>query len=194
MENFQMKVEGFVEITDKDTGEILVSKKNAIHYENMSIALADTLSNRGYGSIFTMVFGNGASQVDGIGNVLYLPPNTTGSSADLYTPTYSKVIDDTSSLDLDPTNNYMSVSHTTNNLYSDLKIVVTLAYGEPSGQGVIDNASTTQTEYVFNELGLKSKVSGSDTPLLLTHLVFHPIQKSLNRTIVVNYTIRISFA
>ena len=43
------KMEGFVKIHDPNSGEVLVDKKNAIHYENISIAMAQTLSNRDLG-------------------------------------------------------------------------------------------------------------------------------------------------
>ena len=42
----------------------------------------------------------------------------------------------------------------------------------------------------FNQLGLKS-YSSSGTSRLLTHVIFHPVQKSLNRLIQVDYTVRI---
>jgi hypothetical protein len=43
------KIEGFIKITDPKTGEVLVDKKNAVNYENISIAMANTL---GYGVYF----------------------------------------------------------------------------------------------------------------------------------------------
>jgi hypothetical protein len=44
--------------------------------------------------------------------------------------------------------------------------------------------------FVFDELGLKS-FSSSGTGKLLTHVIFHPVQKSLNRLIQIDYTIRV---
>ena len=60
-------LQGYIKITDPTTGEVLVDKRNAIHYENMSISLADSLSNQGQGMIYQMAFGNGGDR--GKGNI-----------------------------------------------------------------------------------------------------------------------------
>jgi hypothetical protein len=189
------KIEGFVKITDPKTGEVFVDKKNAIHYENISIAMAQTLSNRtsaqGGGWIFEMAFGNGGSSVDPTGVITYLPPNVTGQNADLYNETYAKVVDDNSAANLDPENNYMTVIHTAGKVYTDILVTCLLDYGEPAGQQAFDNSTNFNGEYVFDELGLKSW-AGSETELrLITHVIFHPVQKSLNRQIQIDYTLRI---
>jgi hypothetical protein len=189
------KIEGFVKITDPNSGEVLVDKKNAIHYENISIAMAETLSHRtlaqGGGWIYEMAFGNGGSAVDPTGVITYLPPNTTGQNADLYNQTYSKVVDDNSAADTDSTYNKMTVLHTSGNVYTDILVTCLLDYGEPPGQQAFDNSTNFNGEFVFDELGLKS-VSGSTTNLrLITHVIFHPVQKSLNRQIQIDYTLRI---
>ena len=189
------KIEGFVKITDPVSGEVLVDKKNAIHYENISIAMAQSLSNRtlaqGAGYIYQMAFGNGGSAVDPTGVITYLPPNTTGQNADLYNETYTKVVDDNSAADTDPNYNNMTVLHTAGNYYTDILVTCLLDYGEPAGQQAVDNSTNFNGEYVFDELGLKC-VNTSLTDLrLITHVIFHPVQKSLNRQIQIDYTLRI---
>jgi hypothetical protein len=185
------KIEGFVKIHDPLNGEVFVDKKNAIHYENISIAMAETLSNRDVGWIYTMAFGNGGSSVDPTGVITYLPPNTTGQNADLYNETYSKVVDDNSSANTDANNNKMTVLHTTGKVYTDILVTCLLDYGEPPGQQAFDNSTNFNGEYVFDELGLKTW-NGSPTDLrLITHVIFHPVQKSLNRQIQIDYTLRI---
>jgi hypothetical protein len=185
------KIEGFVKITDPATGKVLVDKKNAIHYENISVAMAQTLSDRNLGYIYLMAFGNGGSSVDPTGVITYLPPNTTGQNADLYNETYAKVVDDNSAADTDPENNKMTPLHVSGNVYSDILVTCLLDYGEPPGQQPFDNSTNFNGEYVFDELGLKA-VNGDTTNLrLLTHVIFHPVQKSLNRQIQIDYTVRI---
>jgi hypothetical protein len=189
------KVEGFLKIYDPNNGEIYVDKKNAINYENMSEAIADTLSSRGYGEIYQMAFGNGGASVDETGIITYLPPNTTGQNAALYNQTYAKIVDDTSVFNLDPTRNKMTVSHTTGRVYTDILVQCLLDYGEPSGQSAFDNSTQTDSSYIFDELGLLANYGtdsdGNVITRLLTHVIFHPVQKSLNRQIQIDYTVRI---
>jgi hypothetical protein len=189
------KIEGFLKIYDPNNGEIFVDKKNAINYENMSEAIADTLSSRGYGEIYEMAFGNGGASVDETGVITYLPPNTTGQNAALYNQTYAKIVDDTSVFNLDPTRNKMTVSHTTGKVYTDILVQCLLDYGEPAGQNAFDNSTQTDGTYVFDELGLLANYGtdneGEVITRLLTHVIFHPVQKSLNRQIQIDYTVRI---
>jgi hypothetical protein len=189
------KVEGFLKIYDPNNGEVLVDKHNAINYENMSEAIADTLSSRGYGEIYQMAFGNGGASVDETGVITYLPPNTTGQNAALYNQTYEKIVDDTSVFNLDPTRNKMTVSHTTGRVYTDILVQCLLDYGEPAGQNAFDNSTQTDSAYVFDELGLLANYGtdsdGNVLTRLLTHVIFHPVQKSLNRQIQIDYTVRI---
>lgn len=189
------KIEGFLKVYDPNNGEIFVDKHNAINYENMSEAIADTLSSRGYGEIYQMAFGNGGASVDETGIITYLPPNVTGQNAALYNQTYEKIVDDTSVFNLDPTRNKMTVSHTTGKVYTDILVQCLLDYGEPPGQAAFDNSTQTDGEYVFDELGLLANYGtdndGNVITRLLTHVIFHPVQKSLNRQIQIDYTVRI---
>lgn len=189
------KIEGFLKIYDPNDGEVFVDKHNAINYENMSEAIADTLSSRGYGEIYEMAFGNGGASVDETGVITYLPPNTTGQNAALYNQTYAKIVDDTSVFNLDPTRNKMTVSHTTGKVYTDILVQCLLDYGEPAGQAAFDNSTQTDSSYIFDELGLLANYGndneGNVITRLLTHVIFHPVQKSLNRQIQIDYTVRI---
>jgi hypothetical protein len=193
--NLSYKVEGFLKIYDPNDGEIFVEKNNAINYENMSEAIADTLSSRGIGEIYQMAFGNGGAAVDQTGVITYLPPNVTGQNAALYNQTYAKIVDDTSVFNLDPTRNKMTVFHTTGRTYTDILVQCLLDYGEPSGQDAFDNSTLTDSAYVFDELGLLANYgtdsTGNVITRLLTHVIFHPVQKSLNRQIQIDYTVRI---
>lgn len=190
-ENGGVHVEGHIKIFDPENNEVFVDKRNAIHYENMSEALATTLANKLTGFVHEMHFGNGGTSVDPTGVVTYLPANSTGSSADLYNQTYYKVVDDNSSLNLDPTRNKIEVRHTPGLVYTDIVVSCLLDYGEPAGQQAFDNTTNFDGDYVFDELGLKSWNGTAGTGKLLTHVVFHPVQKSLNRLIQIDYTVRI---
>jgi len=186
-----LKIDGFLKIHDPNNGEVFVDKCNAIHYENMSISLAETLANKPLGWIYSMAFGNGGSSVDPTGVITYLPPNVTGQNSDLYNQTYVKVVDDSSAANSDPANNNLTVLHTSGKLYTDVLVSCLLDYGEPPGQQSFDNSTNFSGEFVFDELGLKAWTGSGQANRLLTHVIFHPVQKSLNRQIQIDYTIRI---
>lgn len=184
-------VEGWLRIYDPKTQETFVDKRNAIHYENMSKALAQSIANANIGYIYVMAFGNGGSAVDPTGVITYLPPNVTGQNADLYNQTYQKVVDPNSPANTDPTRNKTQWLHTAGTVYTDVLTSCLLDYGEPAGQQAFDNSTNFNGEFVFDELGLKAwQGTGSDL-MLITHVIFHPVQKSLNRQIQIDYTVRI---
>lgn len=193
--NIPLSVKGFLKVYDPNNGEVFVEKDNQINYETMSEAIADTLSSRGYGEIYQMAFGNGGASVDATGVITYLPPNVTGQNAALYNQTYAKIVDDTSVFNLDPTRNKMTVFHTTGKVYTDILVQCLLDYGEPPGQDAFDNSTQTDSSFVFDELGLLANYgtdnNGNVITRLLTHVIFHPVQKALNRQIQIDYTVRI---
>ena len=189
-ENNGVLIQGHIKIHDPESGAVFVNKRNAIHYENMSIALAESVANQGQGFIYSMAFGNGGTSVDPTGIITYLTPNSTGTNASLYNQTYTKVVDDRSVTNLDPQRNKIETRHVNGTNYTDVLVTCLLDYGEPNGQDAVDQASQANSLYVFDELGLVS-YSPSGTGKLLTHVVFHPVQKSLNRLVQIDYTVRV---
>jgi|TARA_X000000368_G_scaffold74241_1_gene54654 hypothetical protein len=189
-ENSGVLVQGHIKIHDPESGAVFVNKRNAIHYENMSIALAESVANAGQGFISSMAFGNGGTSVDPTGIITYLTPNSTGTNASLYNQTFTKIVDDRSVSNLDPQRNKIETRHVNGTNYTDVVVTCLLDYGEPNGQDATDTASASDSLYVFDELGLTSYAS-SGTGKLLTHVIFHPVQKSLNRLIQIDYTVRV---
>ena len=183
-------IEGHIKIFDPETLEVFVDKRNAIHYENISVAMANCLSSQGLGSIYQMSFGNGGTSVDPTGLISYLTPNTIGVNSGLYNETFQKVVDQNSTENLDPTRNKMEIRHLSGATYTDIVVSCFLDYGEPVGQDAFDNSRDLNGQYVFDELGLRS-YNPTGTGRLLTHVIFHPVQKSLNRLLQIDYTIRI---
>jgi hypothetical protein len=190
-EHGNIHIQGHLKIFDPETKEVFLDKRNAIHYENFSIGLAQAMSNQGQGFISEMCFGNGGSRIDPTGIITYLTPNSVGLNASLYNQTYVKTIDSNQATNLDPARNFMEVRHITGTAYSDILVSCLLDFGEPSGQQAFDN-STSKSDYVFDEIGLRGYTNNSSgTGLLLTHVIFHPVQKSLNRLLQIDYTVRI---
>jgi hypothetical protein len=193
MTNSYIQLVGHLKIWDKNTREVLVDKDNAINFENFSIAICQAMSSgplnvsTAPGFAYSLAFGNGGTTVSPTGVITYNPPNILGTNASLYNQTYSKVVNNNFSADVDTINNNINVIHLTGKTYSDMLINCQLDYGEPTGQQAFDNTTTFNDTFVFDEMGIISS-SGQ----LLTHVIFNPVQKSLNRQIVINYDIRVS--
>lgn len=204
-DNMGMNVSGHILIRDKDTGQELVNKRNAIHYGNMAYIVAQALTNQDDAFIHYMAFGNGATSVDTAGKVVYKTPRVTEgyeSGANLYSRTFAKPVStDSENPPSQRASNKIEVVSGVS--YTDLKITCTLGYSEPDDADAFDSSVSNEGNYVFDELALFSKPTadtydkwqiGIDSSTMLTHVIFHPVQKSKNRVIEVIYTIRIQLS
>lgn len=199
-DNMGINVSGHILIRDKDTGEELVNRRNAIHYGNMANAVAQVLaSNAATSYIHFMAFGNGATSVDTAGRVVYKTPRVTEaleSGANLYSRTYFKSVSAPYTPEVDQDQNKIEVIPGAS--YTDLKVTCTLGFGEPAGQDIFDSSTNNDGDYVFDELALftypTDTTQGIDSSNMLTHVIFHPVQKSTNRIIEIVYTVRIQLS
>lgn len=206
LDNLTVNVDGHVKIWDPETQEIFVDKHNAINSEAMSVLIADAMSGKNASYISEMHFGNGGTAIDETGNITYRDVTVSlenGIIATLFNATYFKVVDALSIDNTEPLNNKVETSHTQGLNYTDVIITCTLNKDEPAigspfnltsvDQADFDTASDFDGEFIFDELGLKSRSESGDLGdgILLSHIVFHPVQKSKNRTIQVVYTLRI---
>ena len=206
------------DITDEEKPVELVNKRNAIHYGNMAHFLAQCLAGKANYDIHYMGFGNGGSSVNALGTITYKTTNVSEAPditpvSGLHTLKYFKVVDDLAPGNTAPTKNKIEVTKSTTS-YTDIKVTCTLDFGEPSTQQDFDNSTGVDAlnDFVFDELGLFSldpstgneivgdaTASGTHTDFaskcyMLTHVIFHPVQKSLNRIIEVVYTLRIQMS
>jgi hypothetical protein len=190
-----ISLSGHILIRDKETGEELINKRNAIHYGNMANLIANALNNAQGAYIHYMAFGNGATSVDTAGRVIYKSPRVSEAyetGANLYSRTYYKIISADTATD--------KIQIIPGPSYTDIKVTCTLGYAEPSDQDLFDDSTTNEGDYIFDELALFSYPSDptDDTPIntstMLTHVVFHPVQKSQNRIIEVIYTVRVQLS
>lgn len=190
-----INVKGHVLIKDKSTGEVLRDVYNAVHFGNLASVIAQALAANDFSHIRFMAFGSGGTSINPSGQVLYKSPNTgliQDPTADLYNRTYEKNVSVATTA-----NNVVAIPGTSN--FADIVVTATLDFGEPAGQLVIDNSTNTEgvdDEYVFDEIALFSSggaMTDAETRML-THVIFHPVQKALNRVIEVVYTLRVQMS
>jgi|AGFS01.1.fsa_nt_gi hypothetical protein len=180
------------DVTDPENTKVLLDKANAIHPENMSRAIADALANNvdslgiNIGAISEMRFGNGGTVVLSTGRVTYKTPRVT-SFGGLYSETYAKKINPRVNAGIDSQYNNITTMHIPGQVYTDIICVCTLGLGEPSDQNT-SSSTNMDGKYVFDELGL---YTDGNNGLPLTHIIFHPVEKSANRVLQVKYTVRV---
>lgn len=187
----KINVQGHVLITDATTGEVVLDKDNAVHTKNMALAIAKGLATAqgsalANGAITSIKLGNGGSTVTGTSETInFLPPNVTGGGANLYNATYSEIVSGITT----PAGN--SVEHQQSPAPLETAIVIvtaTIAAGDVTGQATSDqDPNSMGSAFAFDELGLFT----SDDKML-THIVFAPILKTVNRELVITYTLTIS--
>lgn len=191
------KVTGHVLIKDAVTQEVLLDKMNKVHPKNMAITIANGLANYQNHQIFKVALGNGGTIINSEQKIVYLEPlasvNASGS-ATLYNETYSEIVDDLSG-QVSAGNSVISQQGDGNTAI--VTCTIQLRADEPNssitnlpnGEQAQTDSQTTDTEspYTFDELGLKT-----ENDLLLTHIIFNPIEKNAQRELIISYTLTIS--
>lgn len=181
-----VKMNGHVKIRDKDTQEVILDESNAIHPQHMASIIAKALSRESNGYIFSLAFGNGGTFLNSSNQLVYRPSNTVGI-ANLYNTTYTVQVDDQTA-GTSSTNSVISSPSSAPSISSLITITAQLGANEPTGQALTDNVTLNPNSlFTFNEMGLKS----SDG-LLLSHLVFSPVEKTANRAFEIIYTLTVS--
>ena len=184
---FKTKIKGHVLVKDKNTGEVLCDKFNAVHPQNMAKVLARGLANEPNQQIFQIALGNGGTYIDSTQSIVYNSPNIVGISADLYNTTYTEVVDDGNS-GVGIGNSVISQAAPSPDISSLVICTIQLSANEPAGQATTDGVTTNPDSlYTFDELGLKT-IDG----LLLSHIVFNPIEKNAQRELIISYTLTVS--
>jgi hypothetical protein len=214
----QSQVIGTLKIYDKDSGDILVQKKNAIHPGNMAYVLASALAGKPTSvniptgdapHINWMAFGNEGSV--SATTLSYKSPNVfstydtlaiTASLAKLYHKMYEQEI--TTITVAAPGGEMGGVPVPSNTAKVNYQVELSHAdYALAVGDTIPANDGVDNDNFTFDEIGLLSgePESGTvppsldeDKTLMLTHVTFHPVLLSANRTIVVDYTITIQIS
>lgn len=192
LDQTKLNITGRIIIRDHATREIICDKQNAVHYGNFSAAVVRALQGgaTSTGQVQFIAFGSGGSSTQTSGAIVYAEPNVSpifDAAADLNSPSYIK------DLTIDGINSSIEFVNGAN---SDLRITTILGAGEPalSDNGetipVLDDLTmSNESDFLFDEVGLKD-ADGN----LLTHVRFHPVLKSSNRIIEIEYTIRVQMA
>ena len=213
----QSQVIGTLKIYDRESGDVLVQKKNAIHPGNMAYVMASAMAGKptsvnssGNAPLINwMQFGSGGST--STTTLSYRSPRVyptydqlaiTASNSSLYVPKYEQL---TTNIVYYPGED-MGAGEIVPNNTSKVKFSVDLThadYATAVGESIPSSdssASASQVEaFTFDEIGLMAGVTDSGAldktkTLMLTHVTFHPVLLAANRTIVIDYTVTIQIS
>lgn len=215
-ENIESQVIGTLKIFDKDSGDILVEKRNAIHPGNMAYVLASALAGSAVDVnvggtapyINWMAFGNGGSS--STTTLSYRSPRVfgvydqlpiTSSNSTLYSKTYQQLTTNTVYFPGQDMGEGEIVADNTSKINFRVEMDHD-AYQAMQDPGIVTPETDSSTDtasveaFTFDEIGLLAGVTDNgdlieDKTLMLTHVTFHPVLLSANRTIVIDYTVTI---
>ena len=220
-DNIQAQVVGMLKISDVETGKVFVDKKNAIHPGNMAYVLACGLAGQptsvnGTGTspfINWMAFGNGGS--NSTTTLSYRSPRVfttydkldmTASNSKLYSKTYQQ---ETTNTVFHPGQDEAGIviPENTSKINFNVKLdhdkyEAMVKTSDPSVDLPITDSNThsqSVAAFTFDEIGLLAGVTDAGVldetkTLMLTHVTFHPVLLSANRTIEIDYTITIQLS
>lgn len=203
-------VTGHVLIKD-ELGNVLRDEYNAIHPKNMATAIARGLSNTDNFQIYKLKLGNQGTYIDASQQIVFRPPNVVGDTADLYNPTYAEVVDDRNT----SVGSGNSVTFVNIPASTSTRVIITAVVSaneavnnvdDVTAPGQIGSEDQNQSEeapdlsfnpYFFDELGLFTKEVTGDLidgagEMMLSHLVFSPIEHTGSRELTIVYSLTIS--
>jgi hypothetical protein len=185
--NFAIKAHGHIRIVDAVTKELVMDEDNAVHAQNMALALARSFAHDDSGSIFGLGFGNGGTFYNSSNVINYRSPNVIGVDATLYNQTYAVQVDDQAA-GTPSTNSVVALPSPAPAVTASIIVTAYLGASEPAGQAVSDNITVDpEADFVFDELGLMT-----EDGVLLTHCIFSPVEKTANRSFLITYTLTVS--
>jgi len=208
LEALRTIVHGHVLIKD-DQGNVLVDKDNAVHPRNMATAIARGLSNTPNYQIYKIKLGNKGTYIDSSQQIVFRPPNVAGDAANLYNPTYAEVIDEADSL----VGSGNSVTFTrVPDPSTNTRVIITAVISAneainrttdesdtatPTADPTTDATLDPEGQFFFDELGLFTKETSGTTlngagELMLSHIIFSPIEHTGSRELTIVYTLTIS--
>lgn len=211
-EHIESQVIGTLKITDKESGTVLVEKRNAIHPGNMAYVLASAMAgiptdinaNGTAPHIGWMAFGNGGST--STTTLSYKSPQVFGyydqrplasSLSRLHFRQYEQRTENTVYFPGQDLGDGEVVPNNTSKV--NFKVEINhQQFADAVKDTVPENDTTVAPTFTIDEIGLISGVNGEefeeDKSLMLTHVTFHPVLLSANRTIVIDYTVTIQIS